>query len=56
MKAFVLVVTFTVTGGEHTESIATFDDYQACVLAARTLYSQQHWECVPANQPDRGRK
>ena len=39
-------------GGARTERIASFDDYQACALAGRTLYSQQHWECVrrPENQ------
>jgi hypothetical protein len=24
--------------------------------AARALYPRQHWECVPANQPDRERR
>ena len=33
-------------GGARTERIASFDDYQACASAGRTLYSQQHWECV----------
>ena len=54
MKTFVLIVTFAAStdliGGERTERIGSFDDYQACALAGRTLYSQQHWECVPENQ------
>jgi hypothetical protein len=54
MKAFVLIVTFAATtdliGGARTERIASFDDYQACVSAGRTLYPQQHWECVRENQ------
>ena len=54
MKTFVLIVTFAATtdliGGARTERIASFDDYQACASAGRTLYSQQHWECVPENQ------
>jgi hypothetical protein len=59
MKAFVLIVTFAAAGateGDRTERIASFDDYQACVSAARALYSRQHWECVPANQLDRDRR
>jgi hypothetical protein len=59
MKAFVLIVTFAAAGptdAGRTERIALFDDYQACVSAARTLYTQRHWECVPANQPDRERR
>ena len=55
MKIFVLIVTFAATtdliGGARAERIASFDDYQACASAGRTLYSQQHWECVPENQP-----
>lgn len=53
MKTFVLIVTFAATGPSdsvRTEQISSFDDYQACVSAARTLYAGQHWECVPANQ------
>ena len=54
MKTFVLIVTFTAStdliGGARTERISSFDDYQACALAGRTLYSQQHWECEPENQ------
>ena len=53
MKTFVLIVTFAATtdllGGARTERIASFDDYEACVLAGRTLYPRQHWECVPDN-------
>ena len=53
MKTFVLIVTFAATidliGDARTKRIASFDDYQACVSAERTLYSQQHWECVPEN-------
>ena len=49
-----LIVTFAATtdliGDARTERIGSFDDYQACALAGRTLYSQQHWECVPENQ------
>jgi hypothetical protein len=59
MKAFVLIVTFAAGGapqGDRTERIAGFDDYQACVSAARALYSQQRWQCVPANQLDRERR
>jgi hypothetical protein len=59
MKAFVLIVTFAAAGpteGDRTERIAGFDDYQACVSAARALYSQQRWQCVPANQLDRERR
>jgi len=42
-------------GDARTERIGSFDDYQACALAGRTLYSQQHWECVPENQhPKKG--
>jgi hypothetical protein len=58
MKAFVLIVTFAATDptdATRTERIASFDDYQACVSAARTLYSRQHWECAPAEQGSRGR-
>jgi hypothetical protein len=55
MKTFVLLVTFAAStdliSEARTERIASFDDYQACVLAGRTLYPQQHWECVPENQP-----
>jgi hypothetical protein len=54
VKTFVLIVTFAATtdhiGVSRTERIASFDDYRACALAGRTLYSQQHWECVPENQ------
>jgi hypothetical protein len=54
MKTFVLIVTFAATtdliGGARTERIASFDDYQACALAGRTLYPQEHWECVRENQ------
>jgi len=59
MKAFVLIVTFAAGGapqGDRTERIAGFDDYQACVSAARALYSQQRWQCGPANQLDRERR
>jgi hypothetical protein len=58
MKAFVLIVTFAAadpTEGGRTESIASFDDYQACVSAARRLYSREHWQCVPAEQGNPGR-
>ena len=55
MKTFVLIVTFAattdLTSGARTERIASFDDYQSCASAGRALYSQQHWECVPENQP-----
>jgi hypothetical protein len=55
MKTFVLLVTFAAStdliGEARTQRIASFDDYQACVLAGRTLYPHQHWECVPENQP-----
>jgi hypothetical protein len=54
MKTFVLVVTFAASGanGEgHTARIANFDDYQACAAAGRSLYPQQHWECLPPDQP-----
>jgi hypothetical protein len=54
IKTFVLLVTFAAStdliGEARTERIASFDDYQACVLAGRTLYPHQHWECVPENQ------
>jgi hypothetical protein len=60
MKAFVLIVTFATagaTGDKHTARIANFDDYQSCAAAGRSLYAQQHWECVPANQaPQDGAK
>jgi len=55
MKTFVLIVTFSATtglvGGGRTERIASFDDYQSCVSAGQTLYPDQHWECVPQDQP-----
>jgi len=61
MKTFVLIVTFAATtdllGGARTERIASFDDYEACVLAGRTLYPPQHWECVPTTSiPKRHRR
>jgi hypothetical protein len=54
MKAFVLIVTFTTAGtasDKHTTRIANFDDYESCMAAGRSLYAQQHWECVAANPP-----
>jgi hypothetical protein len=54
MKAFVLIVTFATAGvasDEHTERIASFDDFQSCAAAGRSMYATQHWECVSADQP-----
>jgi hypothetical protein len=50
MKAFVLIVTFAAAGNaseSHTARIANFDDYESCVAAGRSLYSQQRWQCLP---------
>jgi hypothetical protein len=60
-ETFVLIVTFAatcVTGDAHTERIASFDDYQACVSAGQAMYPHQHWECLPLSQlpqPNAGR-
>jgi hypothetical protein len=57
VKAFVLIVTFAATGGTggvRTERIASFDDYQSCVSAARAMYPHQHWECVQQSQLPQG--
>jgi hypothetical protein len=53
MKTFVLIVTFAATtdliGGVPGAS-AVLTIIRLVALAGRTLYSQQHWECVPENQ------
>jgi len=55
MKTFVLIVTFAATtdliGGARAERIASFDDYQACALAGRTLYPQQRENQHPKDAP-----
>jgi hypothetical protein len=53
MKAFVLIVTFAAAsnaGESHTTRIANFDDYESCVAAGRSLYPQQHWQCLPLSK------
>jgi hypothetical protein len=54
VKAFVLIVTFAAAGAgsdTHTAHIANFDNFESCAAAGRSLYAQQHWECLPANAP-----
>jgi hypothetical protein len=52
MKTFVLIVTFAATtdliGVPSASAVLTI--IRLVALAGRTLYTQQHCECVPENQ------